>query len=490
MSIPAGAEGSLARDMMEQLAERLAERQDFSEILGREVRASVGRSRAFPADLNDADDLAIKQNRRTDHFLNRFGSFLGDSYAFKHRRVPRGGKIILDLGPAIAGGARSEGRIARQRNKTDLLQGFRHQKVQVPPARGKRQDGHFIIPNAQIFGDFLSHGRKRNLRLVPSFRAEGTGDAFHLRDQILCRAHSEWRNVGGLGQERFGPSVSHPTDAIFRHSCCCRKKISDRLFLQKEQSNLHTRNHVPILTAPRILNAPPESFNAIGWDLRGGEGMSSTATRPDTSYLLRKLHSFTGILPVGAFLAEHFWSNSSALVSAEKYNATSQELQTIPFRLIVEWGGIFLPMLFHGGYGIYILLRGTSNASAYPWVGNWLYATQRYTGIIAFAYIGWHLYTERWLTHGRSTYANVAEDMRNPWYLAFFVVGVLASSFHLGVGIWNFLCKWGLAATVKAQQAAGGLGALVGVAFTAGVILIILSFLLHWHPLSAYFPSK
>src|SRR5467141_3866389 len=69
--------------------------------------------------------------------------------------------------------------------------------------------------------------------------------------------------------------------------------------------------------------------------------MSSTATRPDTSYLLRKLHSFTGVLPVGAFLAEHFWSNSSALVSAEKYNATSQELQTIPFRLIVEWGGIF-----------------------------------------------------------------------------------------------------------------------------------------------------
>src|SRR6266403_2156423 len=76
--------------------------------------------------------------------------------------------------------------------------------------------------------------------------------------------------------------------------------------------------------------------------------MSSTATRPDTSYLLRKLHSFTGILPVGAFLAEHFWSNSAALVSPEKYNAVSQELQTIPFRLIVEWGAIFLPMVLHG----------------------------------------------------------------------------------------------------------------------------------------------
>jgi len=82
--------------------------------------------------------------------------------------------------------------------------------------------------------------------------------------------------------------------------------------------------------------------------------MYSKATRPDTRYLLRKLHSFTGILPVGAFLAEHFWSNSAALVSAEKYNTVSQELQTIPFRLIVEWGAILLPMLFHGGYGVYI----------------------------------------------------------------------------------------------------------------------------------------
>src|SRR5258706_5783600 len=156
--------------------------------------------------------------------------------------------------------------------------------------------------------------------------------------------------------------------------------------------------------------------------------MSSTETQPDATYLLRKLHSFTGILPVGAFLAEHFWSNSAALVSAEKYNTVSQELQTIPFRLIVEWGAIFLPMLFHGGYGIYIWLRGKSNLSAYPWVGNWLYATQRYTGLIAFAYIGSHLYTERLLTHRRATHANIAADMRNTWYLIFLVVGGLAFS--------------------------------------------------------------
>src|SRR6266849_9806445 len=140
--------------------------------------------------------------------------------------------------------------------------------------------------------------------------------------------------------------------------------------------------------------------------------MSSTATQPDTSYILRKLHSFTGVLPVGAFLAEHFWSNSAALVSPEKYNTVSQELQTIPFRPFVELFAIILPILFHGGYGVYIWWSGKSNVSQYPWVKNWLYTAQRYTGMVAFIYIAWHFYTERLLTEGKSTYGTVSADLQ------------------------------------------------------------------------------
>ena len=214
--------------------------------------------------------------------------------------------------------------------------------------------------------------------------------------------------------------------------------------------------------------------------------MPSTENRSHSEYLLRKLHSLSGIVPVGAFLAEHFWSNSAVLVGADKYNTVSQDLQTIPFRPIVEWGLIFLPILYHGGYGIYIWLRGKSNVSEYPWVGNWMFMLQRYTGLIAFVFIGWHVYTERFLTGGRSTYASVASDLANPWYLAFFVIGIVVSSFHLGVGIWNFLCKWGLAATVRAQRAAGGLGIIVGVVFSLVGILILISFRFDWHPFASY----
>src|SRR5260370_39573072 len=85
-----------------------------------------------------------------------------------------------------------------------------------------------------------------------------------------------------------------------------------------------------------------------------GDRMSETEPPADHSFFWRKLHSFTGIFPVGAFLAEHFWSNSSALVSIEKYNEVSRDLQTIPWRIFVEAAGIWLPILYHGGYGVYV----------------------------------------------------------------------------------------------------------------------------------------
>ena len=44
---------------------------------------------------------------------------------------------------------------------------------------------------------------------------------------------------------------------------------------------------------------------------------------------------------------------------------------------VLEWVFIFLPILYHGLYGVYIWLRGKSNVVYYPWAGNWMYVAQR-----------------------------------------------------------------------------------------------------------------
>lgn len=214
--------------------------------------------------------------------------------------------------------------------------------------------------------------------------------------------------------------------------------------------------------------------------------MPVAAVDSRTSYILDKLQSLSGVIPIGAFLAEHFWSNSYALVSVGKYNQVSEELQQIPWRIIVETCVLFIPILFHGLYGIYIWWKGKSNALGHPWMANWLYVLQRWTGIIAFLFIGWHLYTERFLGHGVTSYADVQRNMMNPWYVAFYVVGVIASSFHLGNGLWNFACKWGIAVSANAQRVAGWFGAAVAIAFTVAGVTIVIGLHYAWFPLGGY----
>lgn len=141
---------------------------------------------------------------------------------------------------------------------------------------------------------------------------------------------------------------------------------------------------------------------------------------------------------------------------------------------------------YHAFYGFYIWSRGKSNVSAYPWVGNRMFTLQRWTGLLAFLFIAWHLYDERFATHGMSTYTDVYNSMQNVWFFIFYLVGVTACCVHFGVGIWNFLCKWGLAATSSSQRAAGWLGVAVATVLVIMSITIIISFRYGWHPLNGY----
>lgn len=183
--------------------------------------------------------------------------------------------------------------------------------------------------------------------------------------------------------------------------------------------------------------------------LRAGQG---------TSFLLRRLHSLTGIVPVGAFLFEHILiSNSTAITGPDAYARQVSFLANLPLVFFLELFGIWIPILFHALYGFYIWFRGDGNVGEYPWTGNWMYTAQRWTGGIAFAYIVWHTWTMRFTgtdlhEHPMESFTKVHNEVVSSALLAFYIVGLIAASWHFAYGIWLFSAKWGIVSGEKAQQ--------------------------------------
>jgi len=183
--------------------------------------------------------------------------------------------------------------------------------------------------------------------------------------------------------------------------------------------------------------------------LRAGQGYS---------FLLRRLHSLTGIIPVGAFLFEHILiSNATAISGPEAYARQVSFLANLPLVTFLEFFGIWLPITFHGLYGFYIWYRGDGNATTYPWTGNWMYTAQRWTGGIAFAYIVWHVWTMRFTgvdlhASPMASFGKVQNEVFQTPLFLFYVIGLIAASWHFSYGIWLFCAKWGIVSGEKARK--------------------------------------
>jgi succinate dehydrogenase / fumarate reductase cytochrome b subunit len=195
--------------------------------------------------------------------------------------------------------------------------------------------------------------------------------------------------------------------------------------------------------------------------LRAGEGRS---------FLLRRLHSLSGVVPIGVFLVEHFVSNAFATRGPEAYTKQVEFLSGFPFVVGLELFGIWLPILYHALYGFYIWSRGDSNVLEYPWTGNWMYSAQRYTGGIAFAYIVWHTWHLRFsgihlLSHPAAAFGKVQAEFQSPWGLAAYSAGIICASWHFAYGLWLFTAKWGIASGDRARRRFGYVCVLVGLGF-------------------------
>ncbi|HLY43385.1 MAG TPA: hypothetical protein VKR52_19390 [Terracidiphilus sp.] len=206
--------------------------------------------------------------------------------------------------------------------------------------------------------------------------------------------------------------------------------------------------------------------------LRAGQG---------NSFIWRKLHSLLGIIPIGAFLLEHLLSNFEALKGPLAYGDQVKFLNALPVVRVLEWVFIFIPIAYHGIYGVYIWVRGKSNIVYYPWAGNWMYLVQRYTGLIAFAYILQHVLRQRFMgislpEHPYAAFAKVQHELANPWMLAVYVIAMIAVCWHFAYGIWLFAAKWGITPGETARKRFGYVCVAIGVILAAMGIASIWAF--------------
>ena len=212
--------------------------------------------------------------------------------------------------------------------------------------------------------------------------------------------------------------------------------------------------------------------------LRAGQG---------TSFLWHRLHSLLGIVPLGAFLLEHLLSNFEALKGPAAYGAQVKFLNSLPLVRVLEWVFIFLPLLYHAFYGLWIWLRGKANVVYYPWSGNWLYTAQRYTGIIAFFYIGQHVIRQRFMgvmlpENPYASFHKVQVELANPWMLAVYIVAMIAVCWHFSYGIWLFAAKWGITPGTVARKRFGYVCVALGVVLAVAGLVSIWAFVGPMYP--------
>jgi succinate dehydrogenase / fumarate reductase cytochrome b subunit len=189
--------------------------------------------------------------------------------------------------------------------------------------------------------------------------------------------------------------------------------------------------------------------------------------------LLRKLHSLSGVVPVGGFMVFHLFENAKALQGQQQFDEAVSGINHMPYLPVLEWGMILLPLLFHAGYGVKLALESKPNVGRYPHSRNWMYTLQRVTGLLAFLFILFHLYEYWW----QKMMGKLAADQFYPALCAnmsstlgpvpvvalVYILGIAACTFHFANGLWGFCFSWGLTVSRRAQRASAVVFGVLGV---------------------------
>ena len=168
----------------------------------------------------------------------------------------------------------------------------------------------------------------------------------------------------------------------------------------------------------------------------------------------RRLHSLLGVIPVGLFLTQHLVVNHFATKGPQAFNDAAHFMENLPFRIFLEVFMIYIPILFHAIYGIYIAFTAKNNPGTFGSFRNWMFILQRVTGVFLVVFIAWHVWETRLAAAfgAEVNFQMMADILASPFMFVFYVVGVVAAVFHLANGLWSFMVSWGITVTPRAQR--------------------------------------
>ena len=177
----------------------------------------------------------------------------------------------------------------------------------------------------------------------------------------------------------------------------------------------------------------------------------------DNEFYLRRLHSLLGIIPIGLFLSQHLVVNHFATGGPESFNTAAHFMESLPFRLFLEWTVIYIPLMFHAFYGLYIAFTAKNNPNRYGTFRNWMFVWQRITGVFLVIFIAWHIFETRFqaaIGAEEVDFNMMANILASPIMFTFYVLGLVAATFHFANGIWSFLVTWGITQSPTSQRIA------------------------------------
>ena len=223
----------------------------------------------------------------------------------------------------------------------------------------------------------------------------------------------------------------------------------------------------------------------------------------DRNYLLlRRLHSLSGVFPIGVFLFPHLITNSTIMwgrwlttahygdAGVETFQHEVEWIHGLPFLVLIEFGVLFIPIAFHALLGIWFALGASSNVRRYGYQGNWRYTLQRVTGYVGVVYIFMHIMSLRfgWTFGGimpefepaaaaSSTAVHFqGSTLGTSLMVAIYLVCALSLVYHFANVLWTAALTWGLTTSVGAQRRWGYICAAVGLFLAAAAVMAVIGF--------------